>query len=714
MNIITVIPLSRSKVAEELSYFSGVEMPVGAVVTVPLRSKSIQAVVTKVQPVSELKSDIKDAPFAIRKLSKVDAEAFLPPIFIEVCQDLAKFYATTVGAVMDGLISDSILKNAGKIAAPLPRQNSFEVAGFENKRSGVGNILAVQGDDDDRLSSWRSLIRQEFARKRSVAVYIPTIEDGTQIFKALEKGIEGYIFQLNSSLTDKKLLSEWKKMSETEHSVVVVATSSFCLLPRGDIETVIVERENSRGWIGQKSPYLDLRQAIEMIASRRGQSVYLGDSLLRLATLERVEKGELDQASPFKWRSVSTARDYLIDLRSKEKASGPVVPKPKNISAAQIENAVIEDDASDSVSDLSNNTTKIDSNNSINCASDNDNLDPDVAEIKEFSAGQPRQDKILIDNFQILSKELEELIERNIQENTHLFLLALRRGHSPITVCDDCQTVVACNNCQTPVVLYLSKESSRNFFMCRVCGERRSADEYCKACGGWRLKPLGIGIDRVRQALAAKFPELEVFQIDADITKNEKEIAEALNNFSSRPGSVLLGTEMAFSRLVNKVDHVVVVSLDSLFSLPDFLIQEKVMYLLIRLRALATRSILVQTRRPEEKVFEYGLKGNLSDFYRTTLDDRKTFLYPPFSVLVKISIEGKKDQVAAQMAEVAKIVDPREMDIFPAFTSTSRGQSVIHGLIKIPASAWPDNDLVNKLRSLPPGVMVKINPESLL
>jgi hypothetical protein len=78
------------------------------------------------------------------------------------------------------------------------------------------------------------------------------------------------------------------------------------------------------------------------------------------------------------------------------------------------------------------------------------------------------------------------------------------------------------------------------------------------------------------------------------------------------------------------------------------------------------------------------------------------------------AIEGKKEEIAVTMADVAKFLEPQTIDIFPAFTSTVRGKSVIHGLIKIATHAWPDLELSNKLRSLPPNVMVKINPESLL
>ncbi|MDE1941018.1 MAG: hypothetical protein KGI66_02780 [Patescibacteria group bacterium] len=646
MNIITVIPLSRAKVAEELSYFTSAEVPVGAIVAVPLRSKSIHAVVTKAEKAEDLKSYIKSAPFQIRKLGRVKAAAFFPAEFVAAARELAETYATTLGAVIDSVIADVLLDNASKIQAPLPRQASLIVGGdapaagrAKHGSAGSERIFAVQGDDADRMSSWRSLIRQEFARKRSLAIYVPTIEDCINIFSELEKGIEGFIFALHSGLGKKKTIETWAKIADTDHPIVVVATGAFSLLPRGDIDTVILERENGRGWMGQKSPYLDMRHAIESIARSRRQTVFLADSYLRTETLARVDAEEVDRGSPFKWRSISDARDSLIDM-------------------------------------------------------------------KAYKAVENR--------FKVVSPELERLIAANREDSTHLFMLTLRRGHSTLTVCDDCETVVLCHSCSSPVVLHTSPESGKNFFMCHKCGERRSAEENCAVCGGWRLTPLGIGIERTEEEIRARFPGIELFKIDADATKTDKQVHEALQRFRDRPGSILLGTELALLHLTEKVDHVAVVSIDSLFALPDYRMQEKIMYMLVRLRSQAARSILVQTRKPEEKVFEYGLKGNLSDFYRQTIADRKQFGYPPFTTLVKITIEGRKESIANQMAEIQAKLAPNEIDIFPAFTSTLKGKSVIHGLMKVESHAWPDPDLAGKLRALSPGVSVRINPESLL
>ncbi len=672
--IITVIPLTRSKVAGELSYFTASEVPIGAIVSVPLRSKNIYAIVINVRPAADLKSEIKDASFQLKKIGKVKAIAFFPPTFMEACKILAEYYATTIGSVIDTLISDTLMENASRIAMPV-RQNQF----FNEIKTAttIDETFAIQGDDEDRLGSWRSLIRQEFARKRSVAIYVPTVEDAKTLTDALTKGIEGYIFILHGKLAKKNIIDTWKNIVETAHPVVIVATGSFSILPRNDIDAVIIERENSRGWIGQKQPYLDIRHALETIARKQKQTVYRADSMLRAETLHRIDTHEIAQGSPFKWRSISNAKDVLVDMRVEK--------------GGQIHLERLSERAKASEKEVSAEHSRT----------------PFAEDVSAHPSPNPAP-------FRILSPELEELITYNQESSTHLLILTMRRGLSPITICSDCETIVSCTKCSAPVVLHTSKNSGKNFFMCHTCGERRDANETCKNCDSWRLTPLGIGIDRVYEEIQSKFPSVDIFKIDADTTKTDAQIEATIEKFRAKPGSILLGTEMTLVHLTEKIDHIAIASLDSLFALPDFRIQEKIMYLITRLRSMADRSIFIQTRKAEEKVFDYGLKGNLSDFYRATLDERKQFSYPPFSTLIKITIEGKKEKIAANMAEVQELLEPREIDVFPAFTSTVRGNSIIHGIIKLPEGGWTNSDLIEKLRSLPPNVKVKVDPESLL
>lgn len=629
MNIIEVIPISRAISTDSLSYFTPKEMPIGAIVDIPLRSKKIQGIVISVKKAEEMKGDIKSAGFAMKKIEKIKSVEFFTKEFIEAVKYAAEYYATSIGAILDVLVPDYILKNANKLHNNLDKK-------LHNLKS-VQEKYAVQGDDEERYGTWKSLIRQEFAKKRSVFFLVPTIEDAERSFELLEKGIEGYAFVLHGSINPKKITETWNAIIIEEHPVVIIATAGFLSLPRMDIETIVVERESDKAYKTARRPFLDVRYFAEVLSDKKKIKIFYGDSFLRIETLWREKEGEIMQASPFKFRSLSTASDSFVDMKAYKT--------------------------------------------------------PDSS-------------------FKILSNEVEDIITRTKNESEQMIILATRRGVAPTTVCGDCQSIVTCNNCNTPVVLH--KNNDKTFFMCHRCGERRSSEEYCKVCGSWKLGVVGIGIDLVIDKIQDRFPDIIIFQIDSDKIKTEKLAHEIIHKFKSKPGSILIGTEMMLQYLHDKVENSAIISLDSLFTLPDFRIQEKILYLLIRIRSLTTRHFIVQTRKSDERVFEYGLKGNMNDFYKNTIEERKKFNYPPFFTLIKLTLEGKKDYIVKEMEGVQNILDPYEVEVFPAFTHTVRGNYVLHGLIRLERSAWPNNDLMSKLRSLSPSIIIKVDPETLL
>lgn len=637
MFIIEVIPIAKGNGPETLSYFTSQEITLGAIVSVPLRKKLVQGIVVDVHEALDMKEEIKNATFALKKLDTIKSSQFFSKAFMETVETAAKYYATAPGSILNILVPEYILKNIGK----LKKEARATSPAIHEK-------YVVQGDDDERYGTWKSLIRQEFAKKRSVFFLYPTIEEATHAFSLLEKGIEGYAFLLHGSLTPKKITETWNKLMKEEHPVVVIATGGFLSFPREDIETIVVEKESSRSYKILRRPYLDVRHIAEILSEKRKIKIFFADSLLRLETLHREEEGEFVEASPFKFRSLSTARDTLVDMR-------------------QVKN-------------------------------------------------QTRT------SFKILSEEVEHLITRTKEESEHMIILAARRGVAPSTVCGDCQNIVTCNTCNSPVVLHKIKATAtseeKSYFLCHRCGERRSTEEYCKICGSWKLGVIGIGIDLVEEKIRDKFPDVTLFKIDSDATPDEKSVHKVLADFRAKPGSILLGTEMMLQYIHEKAESSAIISLDSLFSLPDFRIQEKILSMLLRIRYLTTQDFVVQTRKNDEKVFEYGLKGNMSDFYRAAIDERKKFNYPPFSLLIKLTLEGSKDEIVKVMEEVQTHLEPYIVEVFPAFTFSAKGNHILHGLIRLVQGetgqkSIPD-DLTEKLRSLPQSVTIKVDPESLL
>ncbi|MDO8482660.1 MAG: hypothetical protein Q7S86_02480 [bacterium] len=631
MFLIEVIPISRGIGKDTLSYFSAGAISEGSLVEVPLRKRTVSALVISCRDAREAKSEIRTSDFVMKKVTEFKSERFLSEEFMNAARVTAKFFATSIGSVLNLLVPKTILDG----------QALFRPSNAASNVAASFDRLALQADESERFANYRSLVREEFARKRSVFLCVPTAEDVKRLTAELSKGIEEYTYALYASLPKKKMRAAWKAAAENEHPVLIVATGLFLSLCRFDVGVIVLESESSRSYKLGFRPYLDVRTFAEFFAKEIGAKLIIGDSFLRTESIFRFKQGEFAEFSPLKFRSLSPVEGLIVDMSGYKKSAGG--------------------------------------------------------------------------KFEAIGAELSSLIVKSAASSQHLFLLAVRRGLASQSVCGDCGEVALCSRCHSPIALHVARErGENNFFLCHRCGEKRSAEERCVKCQSWKIWPLGIGIELVEQELTRKFPALKIFRIDKDKTPTAKKAAAVLAGFYASPGSVLLGTEMALAYIDRKIDNTAVVSLDSLFSLPDFRIHERILHLLLKVRSFTSSSFIVQTRVPSEKVLDYVLKGNLIDFYRDEIAARELFRYPPFTTLIKISLGGTRAAVTREMEKLGTLFASFPIEIFPAFVSESRGAFTMHALLRLNRGLWPQPELLQKLLSLPPQFRVEVEPESLL
>ncbi len=627
VHLIKAIPIARGVGAEMLSYWSPVDAKPGSVIRVPLRKRTIGAMVVFSEPATESKAEIKSLDFEIKKISNPHATAILSPEFFRAAEEAAKYYASTIGSALFELVPSIVLSQYEELPEAKP----------VIQRKKAREAFVLQKSDDDRYGHYKSLVRERFARKESVFMMMPTVEDIKKACSYFEKGIEPYTYIFHSGLSKNEITKKWKAALEDAHPIIIVATGSFLSIPRPDIGLIIVERENSRGYKIQSRPFLDMRFIAEKLAKEIGADLIYGDSCLRVETLWREEEGELVEYAPLAMRSLSTARDTLVDMK-----------KYKNTER----------------------------------------------------------------NIRIISDELLEIAKKNREENGHMFIFAGRKGLSPQTICNDCESILTCDRCSAPLVLHGKDE--RRFFLCNRCGKRFDAHTTCKTCGSWRLVTLGIGTERIEEELKSAMPDSTVFRLDKMSAPTHKKAAELVEEWYSSPGSILVATELALLYLDKPIDYSAVGTLDALFSIPDFRINEKIFLIIARIRAITRKHFLLQTRNPEAPVLAWGVKGNIIDFFRDEIDLRRQFGFPPFCTFIKISYSGKKETVLESMEKLKLLLAGWQIDIFPAFIATVRDEYIMHALIKLKKEEWPQAELVDRLRSLPPSYAVNVDPDTIL
>jgi len=636
MYLVLVTPFSKSLRVDHLSYFSTKEIRPGAIVTVPLRKKIIPGLVIECSTIADIKQEIKQSEFGIKKIKSVSDRRLFHSAFVEAAQKTGAFFATGTGAIIDSLVPKNILAN-------------FETFQFdEATRADAASVALmnyiIQTSDEERFSNYKNIIRGAFAKNKSVFFCVPTVEDALYAETQLSKGIESNVFVIHGSLSKNKFEATWSAIIAETRPTLVIGTARCIGVPVRNLGAIIIERENSIAYKTQSRPYFDIRNFAEYYAGALGANLFYGDMLLRAETLWRFENQELMEYAPIKYRSLTSADTTIVDMKKERDVSGELV------------------------------------------------------------------------KYSVLSKRLEEQIVRAHKNSNHTFLFVSRKGLAPLIVCGDCGTVVKCRTCDAPVVLYGKNATERdNFFKCHGCGEKRHAGELCKNCVGWRLITLGVGTEGVAEKVRQLVPDAHVTVIDKDATPTPAKARAAVVDFLKNPGGILIGTEMAMLYVHEPIENVGVVSIDAMFSLPDFQIKERVLNILLHARTIATQNFLIQTRQIENTIFEDAVRGNLAHFYRQEFTERKKFNYPPFSIIIKVSAASKnKSALEKEFATLEQYFAPHQFQYFPAFREKIRELYIMNGIMRIPREKWIDPMLAEKLTHLGPQYKVEVDAGSVI
>ena len=640
MFIIDCLPFSKGLNKESLSYFGAKYLAPGSLVKINIRNKSVSALVIESRDATEIKSEIKSASFQLKKISGITTKPFLQKEFLEAVKTSAEYFASNPGSVLFHLIPAFILENPNILS--ILKEEKITLPEPEDDTKKTKNEVAIlQAPDEERLTLYKSLIREEFARNKSVFFCLPQNENVKKTKEKLERGIESFVCTFHNEMNKKDLTKEWKKVHQISHPVLVIATAKWLFLPRKDFGTIIIDKENESGWKTFGRPFMDLRVFAEILANKKNIRTVIGDAFLRTETLYRYKQGEATEFESVKWRVPVETKTTIIDLRESTKKE------------------------------------------------------------KEFK---------------ILSPELLELIKETVTKGSNMFIFAARKGLSSTTICRDCGEQVKCNNCSAPMILYKihSPAGEGGAFKCHQCGETRDAAEVCQNCRSWKLAAFGSGIDKVAEEIRKNIPDINLFEIHKDVTETNSKALEVSTNFYANRGAVLLGTEMAFSYMYKKVGSSAIASFDSLFSIPDFRIREKIFRLILQTRDMAKENFLIQTRSPKDSTVEFAISGNLIEFYKKEIEDRRVLNYPPFGIFIKITARGTKSFVIKETEFLKNIFKDYNPTIFSS-THEKRGEpAAINAVIKLPKEKWVAGALLSILKSLPVHFEIKVDPDNLL
>ena len=270
-----------------------------------------------------------------------------------------------------------------------------------------------------------------------------------------------------------------------------------------------------------------------------------------------------------------------------------------------------------------------------------------MPEIKVVDTADLRRRKYMQGLF---SPILIENISLALENRRQVILFHNRRGYAGTVECPDCGWVQKCNGCDVSLTFH----KSTGYAVCHYCGKSYMVPGICPECGSKSLKNHGFGTEKIEEEVASLFPHARTARLDIDSSRHGYE--SILEDFQEGRTDILIGTQMVSKGLdFDKVSVVGIIQADSIMSYPDFHATERGFQLMAQVAGRAGRkdltgTVIIQTRQPDASVMDMVRRNDYEAFYKSQLDERHAFGYPPYSRIVIAIIKGRDHEMVDKTA----------------------------------------------------------------
>ncbi|KPL11182.1 hypothetical protein AMJ85_04300 [candidate division BRC1 bacterium SM23_51] len=248
----------------------------------------------------------------------------------------------------------------------------------------------------------------------------------------------------------------------------------------------------------------------------------------------------------------------------------------------------------------------------------------------------------------LLSRNLERAIRERLDAGEQVILFLNRRGFSQYALCMRCRHMIRCTDCDVLLTYHKWDERLR----CHYCGAEQKVPATCPGCEKGKMSLVGIGTEKVEEAVATLFPGARALRIDLDTIGTRTAFIDAWQKISSGQVDIILGTQMIAKGFhLERVTLVGVVSADLALFLPDFRSAERTFSLLTQVAGRAGRGerpgeVLVQTYMPQHYAIRWAQTHDYKSFYTKEIAFRQMIRFPPIARAVAVVVSAKDKEAA--------------------------------------------------------------------
>ncbi len=317
-----------------------------------------------------------------------------------------------------------------------------------------------------------------------------------------------------------------------------------------------------------------------------------------------------------------------------------------------------------------------------------------------------------------IADTLLKAIEHSLHKKEQVLIYLNRRGTARLVLCQSCGWQALCPRCDLP----LTYHGDGHHLRCHTCGWQQSAPLQCPTCASTDLQYRTMGTKALVEAMQGFFPSANIMRFDTDLAVADR-IDKHYADIQSGKVDILVGTQMLGKGLdLPKLGLVGVVAADTSLYMPDFTAAERTYQLLHQVlgrvgRGHGAARVIIQSYAPDNPVLQAATRKDFIAFYDAEMLERKTFMFPPFCYLLKISTSRKSSASAEKaITSLHHTLETTKLKINlsdPAHSFYEHTHGMYHWQLVLKSK--DRKELLSALKALPPGnYTYDLDPANLL
>ncbi|GAG58795.1 unnamed protein product, partial [marine sediment metagenome] len=254
--------------------------------------------------------------------------------------------------------------------------------------------------------------------------------------------------------------------------------------------------------------------------------------------------------------------------------------------------------------------------------------------------------------------QLMAAIKYHLAQEGQVLIFINRRGFSPTIICHSCGWSSQCHRCDARLTYHQTSQQ----LICHHCGSRERVVKTCTACGGSQLIPLGVGTERIEEALKSEFGDVGLVRIDRDSTQKKGSFHAILDDILSGKSRLFVGTQMiAKGHHFPNLTLTAILDADGGFLSSNLRASERMGQLITQVAGRAGRAqrpgeVIIQTRHPDNRLLMDLIDHNYNAFSKHLLQERREAQLPPFFYLTLLRADAYNiDQTFSFLNKIKKI-----------------------------------------------------------